>query len=152
MVLARGIDVLLLCLPVALYGAEVKRWVDADGGIHFGDIAPKDASVEVQELNPVSVTPGQPGLRLRPGEIEALRRYEQRGQSGAAASEGLMREPTGGNTIGDRADFYHKRCEYYRQRQAFFRDWKRHGYSRSDEAKIDERIAWSEMKVAEYCR
>jgi len=152
MSLARGLCILLLSLPLAASAADVKKWVDAQGGIHFGDLPPPGSSFVVQNVDPVSVTPVEPGLKLRPGEIEALERHEQRKKARTPASQASAREQSPGNAARERGSFYRKRCAYYRQRHAFFRDQKRHGYSRSEEAKIDERIAWSDMKVAEYCR
>jgi hypothetical protein len=150
--LAQGIHVLLMSLPLALSAAEVKKWVDAEGGVHFGDLPPRGSEFAVQTVDPVAVTPGRSELTLRPGEIEALERYEQRRKAHAPSNRAPAAQHRSDGAGGDRQAFYRKRCAYYRQRHEFFRDQKRHGYSRSEEAKIDERIAWSEMKVAEYCR
>ncbi len=150
--LATGIPLVLLSLPLVLSAAEVKRWVDGEGGIHFGDRPPQGAPFVIQEVDPVSVAPGPRGLKLRPGEIETLQRYERRVEKRSTAGRGGTQGPNPRGKTGERAAFYRKRCEYYRQRQAFFRDKKRHGYTRAEEPKIDERIAWSAMKVADYCR
>lgn len=42
---------LTCCLPLAALGDEVKRWVDENGQVHYGNLPPDELPVEVEKVD-----------------------------------------------------------------------------------------------------
>ena len=138
-----------LVLAFAVGGAEIKRWVDAEGRVHFGDQAPPAVEAEVQAID--GPKPAEPGAGLRPGELEMLERYEQRGRDLEAAKQRSYREYEKGRLSAEKAQKREARCDYYRHRLEHYLGKKRRGYSRAAGDRIDDQIELNEMKVEIYC-
>jgi hypothetical protein len=138
-----------LVLSCGIGAAEIKRWVDAEGRVHFGDQAPPSVEAEVQEID--DPEPAESGGGLRPGELEMLERYEQRGRDLEAAKQRSYREYEKGRLSAEQAQKRDARCDYYRHRLEHYRGKKRRGYSRTAGDSIDDQIELNEMKVELYC-
>lgn len=138
-----------LLVASGIGAAEIKRWVDAEGVVHFGDQAPPAVEVEVQQIrHPEQATSGS---GLRPGELEMLERYEQRGRDLEAAKQRSYREYENARLSAEQERKQAARCEYYRSRLENYLGKKRRGYSRAEGERIDEQIELNEMKVEIYC-
>jgi hypothetical protein len=142
-----GAGALLLAFGVG--AAEIKRWVDAEGRVHFGDQAPPSVEAEVQTID--DPKPVAPGAGLRPGELEMLERYEQRGRDLEAAKQRSYREYQKGRLSAEEERKREARCDYYQSRLEHYLSKKRQGYSRPEGDRIDDQIELNEMKVGIYC-
>lgn len=138
-----------LVVAFGIGAAEIKRWVDAEGLTHFGDQAPPAVEVEVQEIHHPEQAPS--GTGLRPGELEMLERYEQRGRDLEAAKQRSYREYEKGRLSAEQERKREARCKYYRSRLERYLGKKRRGYSRAEGDSIDDQIELNEMKVEIYC-
>lgn len=67
-------------------------------------------------------------------------------------STGSAGENRGNHKTGSDAELAARRCEYYETRLASYQRKRRRGYTRQEEAKLEDNLAWARMKVAEYCR
>ena len=67
-------------LSLTLGAAEIRQWVDQDGQIHFGDIAPVGVAAETKSLDETPQIGSQEEWQPRPGEREMLRQHEDRGR------------------------------------------------------------------------
>ena len=138
-----------LLLAFGIGAAEIKRWVDAGGRVHFGDQAPPAVDAEVQSIDDPG--PAASGAGLRPGELEMLERYEQRGRDLEAAKKRSYREYERGRLSAEQERKRRTRCDYYRLRLEHYLSKKRRGYSRAAGESIDDQIELNEMKVNIYC-
>ena len=138
-----------LVVASGIGAAEIKRWVDADGVVHFGDQAPPAVEVEVQEIDHPEPAASGPGLR--PGELEMLERYEQRGRDLEAAKQRSYRDYEKARLSPDQERKREARCEYYRGQLEQYLGKKRRGYTRAEGERIDDQIELNEMKVEIYC-
>jgi len=57
----------LMILPSAVMGAEVYRWVDEQGVVHFGDRAPEGTQATTVNVKPNTVELVQPASNANPG-------------------------------------------------------------------------------------
>lgn len=148
----RSVMVMVLALLAGgLQAGEIKRWVDAEGRVHFGDQAPASVDAVVQEIEQSGVdsAPSNPGLR--PGERAMVERYEQRGRELEAAKQRSSQAYEKQRLSKGQEAKQRARCDYYLSRVDHYRGKKRRGYSRSEGDKIDAQIELYEMKSATYC-
>jgi len=131
---------LLLCLAVIPVRAEVYRWVDEQGTVHFGD-RPPAAAVE-----PLEIAPNVTGSRgLRPGERELLDRIRAREARQRQARDALPPAPPGPNAATQR------RCAGHRLRLADRKAERRRGCRTSRCAAIDRRVDYYRHLIAGEC-
>jgi hypothetical protein len=135
----------------ALAGSDIKRWVDAAGQVHFGDQPPPGIAYDIQQAAPATIPADDTPSGLRPGELEMLKRYEDRmktRESPSSASDAKRsKTATGSGESKVRA----ARCAYYRRRLEHYEAKRRQGYTRGEEEKLKDNLAWAQMKVAEQC-
>lgn len=61
----RAVSFLLLFISFAVNGAGIKKWVDDDGVIHFGDVPSVGTNAEPVSIRPLSVGKGLSSKQLR---------------------------------------------------------------------------------------
>ena len=139
------IGVLIIANPAT--AGSIKKWIDAEGNVHFGDAPPAARSAEEVELSPGykgEDTDNAGGLR--PGERLMLEQYERR------YSRPPSQNLPSSNSSDNSAEYDESRCEYYKLRKQRYERKLKSGYKQSERQYIDERIAWYNMKVSDYCR
>jgi len=141
----------LFLLCATLKAAEVKKWVDDNGQVHFGDYAPAGIDAETKDVDEPPPIGAQEGWEARPGEREMLRRHEARGRRLKEAKERSVKEYEGAQET-DRDDKSRRsRCEYYQSRLEYYESKRRQGYTRKEKESIDRNLASYDMKVKIYC-
>lgn len=132
----------------AAAAGEIKTWVDADGQLHFSDIAPENVEAETSDVHPVS-----PGGRteLRPGERAMLEEYEERGRKLEDAKRRSSQEYQKTRQADDQQRNRQAKCKYYKRRLRAYELKRRRGYSRSEEDAMDANIQRYEMQTEIYC-
>lgn len=139
-----------LLLAGGVSAAEVKRWIDDEGLVHFGDQAPPAVAAEVRQID--DSAPGvDNGGGLRPGELDMVKRYERRARELEDAKMRSARALEKGRLSAEQQQKRQARCRYYRARLDQSRAKKRQGYSRGEGERLDDQIELNEMKVAIYC-
>jgi len=142
---------LLLVINHAI-ASEIKRWVDQDGQIHFGDYAPhRTDAVQVEPEIITTAPPSNNSLKdiMRPGERRMIRNYEKRGERLIKAKRKELKQSKPSKKSTDSAK---KRCAYYRNRKSYLRRRLREGASRSKKNSIERSLANNDLKMEEYCR
>ena len=120
---------------------SIKKWVDAEGNVHFGDAPPAAQKTEDVDININKGTGGTTAPGLRPDEQLMLDKYEKRYERSYA--------PEPSNSLNH---YDESRCEYYKLRLKRYQRKAKSGYKQSEKQTIKERIAWYEMKVSDYCK
>lgn len=110
--LASGVVMAALLSPAAAF-ADIYKWVDANGQVHFGDAAPKDGRTRVttlvkdkQDDAVVAVTPSTSSQDLQ---------YRQQRLSEQLREERMKREEAA-NREAERKQEQQARCEYAKNR------------------------------------
>jgi len=131
---------LLLCLAALPLRAEVYRWVDEQGQVHFGDRAPRPGS------EPLAVEPNVTGTGgLRRGERDWLKRLR--------AAEARQRAlPRAAASDSRRSPAQRRRCATYRLRLDDYRAERRRGCRIGRCSWLDRRIEHFEALLLEECR
>lgn len=130
---------------------EIKRWIGPDGSVHFGDQPPTGAQFDsLGTTTPDGTTESDPP-GLRPGERAMIEKFDTRNGRRSRSADNT-RENRGNHKTGSDAELAARRCEYYETRLASYQRKRRRGYTRQEESKLEDNLAWARMKVAEYCR
>lgn len=74
------IAIILLMMPFAVIGGTVKKWVDREGVVHFGDSAPVDITVEPASIKPLT---GGKGLSSR--QMKLFQEFKKRDKASQEA-------------------------------------------------------------------
>jgi len=130
---------------------EIKRWIGPDGSVHFGDQPPSGARFESLGMTTPNGTTESDPPGLRPGERAMVEKFDARNRR-RSHPEGNVGEDRGTRETKSDAELATRRCEYYETRLASYQRKRRRGYTRQEEAKLEDNLAWARMKVAEYCR
>jgi hypothetical protein len=104
------------CLPSAVLADSVWHWTDEQGRAHFSDTPPSTTSGELQQIESAAQRPADRAGSLRSGEIERLRRIEQRSARQQQAA-GIER-----NRIGRSRSEHRAGCRDTRSRWRSTRD------------------------------
>jgi hypothetical protein len=141
---------LLLATNTAL-ASDIKKWIDDDGQVHFGDLAPQGANSV--EINPEVITttpPSHDGLGeiMRPGELRMLERYEQRNKRLTKAKREAANQA---KLKTEQITSDKKRCDYNRQQKQQLKRKLRAGVSRSLKNRIEEKLSKHNRQIKEYC-
>ncbi len=141
---------LLFAASPALSG-DIKRWVDQDGRVHFGDTAPHGTTATTS--NPV-ITTTTPGVNnslqdiLRPGERRMLRNYEKRGLRLSKEKQRSLKQAQRGEKQLARME---DKCHYHKQKQDELKRKLRSGYKPSRKASITQSINRHRAQIRRYC-
>jgi hypothetical protein len=151
-------DIRLLCCLGSLLlatnpaiAADIKKWTDQDGQVHFGNLAPH--GVENVDITPeITTTAPSPDNTLnrimRPGELRMIKNYEQRGKRLTKAK----RESSIRNKLEKRrVASTQKSCDYHRRQKNSLKQKLRAGCSRSERNRIEEKLDMHNLKIEEYC-
>ncbi len=141
---------LLLVVNPAL-SADIKRWVDESGQVHFGDHAPQDTGATQVEPRIITTAPSSNNSltdTMRPGELRMIKDYDKRGVRLIKAKKKELRKAklTDKHSANSK-----KKCAYYQDKIDSLQRKLRAGCTRSEKNKIEERIAKHNLKVDEYC-
>ncbi len=145
-----GIGSLLLVTSPAL-PADIKKWVDQDGQIHFGDYAPNGINATQVDPEIITIAPSSnSSLKevMRPGELRMIKNYEKREKRLIKAKRKELKQTKQGKK---RTASAKKRCKYYQDKVGQLRRKLRQGCTRSEKNKIEERIAKHNRQINEYC-
>ena len=132
--------------------ADIKKWIDADGQVHFGDIAPhEEKSVEINPEIITTAPSSDNSLRkiMRPGELRMIKNHEKRGKRLIKAKRKALKQA---RIVEKRAAKYKEQCRYHRQKKENLKRKLREGSPRSKEKRIRESLARHEFKIDEYCK
>jgi hypothetical protein len=141
--------ILLVTKPVS--SAEIKKWVDQNGQIHYGDRAPHGIENVLVKPKITTTSPSSnSSLKkiMRPGELGMLKNYEKRSKrlikaKRKAAKQAKLEKKQATNS--------QKRCNYHRRKKDDLKRRLRKGYSRSEENRIEDSLARHDLKIDEYC-
>lgn len=142
--------IVLLFWAAAISAAEIKRWVDPDGQVHFGDVAPPTVEAEVREVEEQEPD-STGGSGMRPGELEMIRRFEQRGQAREEARHRSARASEKDRQNAKKEEKRKARCQYHRAKLEQALRKKRRGYTRAQGERLKDKIELNELKVNIYC-
>ncbi len=148
---------LLTCLGSLLLAtnpaiaADIKKWTDQDGQVHFGNLAPH--GVENVEITPEITTTAPSSDNtlnkiMRPGELRMIKNYDQRGKRLTKAKKASAKLSKLEKRRVARAQ---KSCDYHRRQKNSLKRKLRAGYSRSERNRIEERLDEHNQKIEEYC-
>lgn len=144
-----ALSLLLIATP-ALPGG-IKKWVDAGGGVHFGDTAPYGTDATLS--NPV-ITVTEPASEntlhdiLRPGERRMLRSYEQRGRRLSKAKKRSLKQAR--QKERKKAQMEDK-CFYHKQKKDELEQKLKRGYKSSQKISIVRGIDRHRLLIKRYC-
>lgn len=151
-------DIRILCYLASLLlatnttlAADIKKWIDNDGQVHFGDLAP--LGVDNVEINPeiITTTPSARGdlkKTMRPGELRMIKKYEQRKNR---LTEGKREAAVQAKSRTEQTTNTKKKCSYNRQKKDQLKRRLRAGVSRSEKNQIEERLSEYNGRIKEYC-
>jgi hypothetical protein len=142
----------LLCATNTSLAADIKKWIDQNGQVHFGDIAPQgEDSVEINPKIITTAPSSDNSLRkiMRPGELRMIKNHEKRGKRLIKAKRKAQKQARADKR---RAAKYKKQCSYYRQKKENLKRKLREGNSRSQAKRIRENLIRHELKIDEYCK
>jgi len=148
----RLLGVVLMLFSITAQAGGIKKWVDQDGTIHFGDVPPTNADSEPAEpkIIPPSTEAGASQADfLRPGERRMLRRYEQRGRNLATAREDEHKKLQ--QQRRNRANSAAK-CRYHRSRREYLERQLRRGYKHVEKEEIEQKIVQHRVNQAQFCK
>jgi hypothetical protein len=145
-----GCALLLLFAPSPSVSGEIHKWLDQDGNVHFGDVAPLDTDTTQLHQEIITTAPAHKSLAdiLRPGERRMLKRYEQRGQCLSKAKTKELKQYKRRQSKIAQAE---NKCHYHRQKKANLERQLRHGYKPSQKDSIEMKIAREQLLIKEYC-
>jgi hypothetical protein len=131
--------------------AEIKRWVDKDGQVHFSDLAPQD--VENEQITPkvITTTPSSNHTLkkiMRPGELRMIKNYEKRGKRLIKAKEQASKQA---KSETRRIATAKNRCSYNRRQKEQLKNKLRRGVSRSEKNRIEQNLIKYNQRIKEYC-
>lgn len=144
------VGALLLAINPAL-SADIKKWVDQNGQIHFGDYAPYGIDAIPVEPEIITTAPSRHNSLkeiMRPGELRMIKNYEKRGERLIKAKK---RELKQARLDGRRTASAKSKCEYHQDKIDSLRRKLREGCTRSEKNRIEKRIARHNRQVEEYC-
>lgn len=142
----------LLLVTNHAIASEIKRWVDRDGKVHFGDNAPHTTDAVQVEPEIITTAPSSNNSLkdiMRPGERRMIRNFEKRGERLIKAKRKELKQSKLSKKSAASAK---KRCAYYRNRKNYLRRRLREGVSRSKKNTIERSLDNNDLKIEEYCR
>jgi hypothetical protein len=125
--------------------AQIFKWADGQGNLHFSDHPPPGGAVKVQVDAPEPSGPGG----LTKAEKQQLRRIQRQEQQRLQAREQSVREQ-------ERAEKQRRQrrreCNRARTHLADYKDERRRGCEPATCIRIDDRIDYYSRRVDAYCR
>jgi hypothetical protein len=140
---------LLALLWAGVAQAEIYRWIDDQGRVHFGDRRPDDAQVETVEIEPETGVPAGREAALAKQRRELLNAAEKRQRSiekgQRQAAERRARERR-------RLAEWRAQCEKTRDRIDAVLSEQRGGYSAARGEALQRRLDELRSREASQCR
>ena len=134
---------LLLSLPT-LSPADVYKWTDANGRVHFTDQPMENA--ETIELKIKQLTPEEEAAAAEKRRFFKEQQRLHRTQSGATKQNGHGKYYKKSNQGNCR--YYKEKLEYAHQRR---QNLKLQGYTVGEKEQAEERIHTARARVKQYC-
>ena len=150
-------DIRIVCCALAILSiatpaktGEIKKWIDKDGGIHFGDTAPIGTDSTLSTPVITTITPDVKTLDdiLRPGERRMLRKYEQRGRR---LTKEKRRNLKKARQLERKIAQMKDKCFYHKQKKDELERKLRRGYKSSQKASIVQGIGRHRLLIRRYC-
>lgn len=141
----------LLLVANHVISAEIKKWVDQNGQVHFGDYAPH--TTDAIQVKPEIITTAPSSNNslkdiMRPGERRMIKNHEKRGERLVKAKrKELSKSKLSKKSINNAK----KRCAYYRKKKSYLRRRLREGVNRSKKNTIEKGLDNYNLKIKEYC-
>ncbi len=141
-----------LVLVTLSASAEVYKWVDEDGQVHYGDEPPK-ASIEQQRLDiPSLSTDSKPANGLRPSEVRALKAIEKRKKLQKKKRKAKEKEEKKQKREAEKKAKYHrKKCKRYTLLHKRIRKQLRAGYDTKKGRRLHEKEREYADQMKEHC-
>jgi hypothetical protein len=127
--------------------ADVYKWIDQQGQVHFED--QPGANSEKLELAPALESEAGPALGLRPGERALLQRIEDREQRRFDHGSAHNADQRAARTD---ADYDASMCMYYQRRIEDIEAELRSGYKASRGEWLETRLSRYGHDAKKYCR
>lgn len=140
----RAIPVLLLLALPVLASAEIYKWTDSNGRVHFTDQAVDNA--ETVELKIKELTREETAAAAEKRRFFEERQRLHRTQQKAAAQNGYGKYYKKSNQGNCR--YYREKLEYAHRRQ---QNLKLQGYTVGEKDSAEERIHNAQARVKQYC-
>ncbi len=141
----------LLLATNSVLSADIKKWVDQDGQVHFGDYAPHGADAIQVTPEITTIAPSEHNSLkdiMRPGELRMIRNYEKREERLIKAKRKSMKED---RLEKQRAANAKNKCKYHRGKIDYLKRRLRNGCKPLEKIRIKERIAKHNLQADEYC-
>lgn len=147
------------------YSGGIKKWVDSEGNIHFGDTPPAQQQTEAVDQTPAYETPESkvsstsrdgystyPGYNSPQNQLKRMesqrRRAIQRTQERRARDERMMKEA---ETNEKKNSVAKAECEYYKGRTDYYERKLRSSYKRHEKEVIEQRINKYKYRTIKAC-
>ncbi len=145
-----GCAVLVALTTSATEAGKIQKWVDREGSVHFGDIAPVDTATTTLDPEIITTTPAHKSLKeiLRPGERQMLKRYEQRGQRLIKAKNHSLKQYKQNQKKNALAK---DKCQYHLLKKEELERRLRHGYKPAQRKSAEIKIAKERLLIKQYC-
>ncbi len=145
-----GYAVLIALVTHASAAGKIQKWVDREGSVHFGDIAPEDTATTTLDPEIITTTPEHKTLNeiLRPGERQMLKRYEQRGQRLLKAKNHSQKQDKQNKRKNALAK---DKCQYHQLKKEELERRLRHGYKPTQRKSTEIKIAKEQLLINQYC-
>jgi hypothetical protein len=148
--------IILASLWMTVNAVEVKKWVDQNGKIHYGDIAGKAQQVEVIDVNdPVpEVTEGETLMRLKNElyfEQQALKRQKKQLAQRKVAIKKNKQQQKAAKKLQKKQDFNRRACIKARLKIEDIEDDLREGYSTKKGIQLEKKRKQQKRRVDAYC-
>lgn len=140
----RATLILLLLSVSMLATAEIYKWTDANGRVHFTD-QPVD-NAETVELQIKELTPEETAAAVEKRRFFENQQRLHRTQKRVTKQNGYGKYYKKNNQGNCR--YYRKKLEYAQQRR---QNLKLHGYTVGEKEKAEERIHNAQARVKQYC-
>ena len=142
--------VILLLMIVAAAQADVYRWTDATGQVHYGDRPSEQVQYErVKVDNP---PPSGPSTGLRPGEQKMLQDVRKEKRRADQEHRAQAHEEAHNSRRQAAADARRRdRCDRYERCLRGIENKLTAGYSVGESYSLQERRDEYEAKIREYC-
>ncbi|MEJ2530081.1 MAG: DUF4124 domain-containing protein [Gammaproteobacteria bacterium] len=145
-----GCAVLVVFASSSSVAGTIKKWVDQEGSVHFGDVAPVDTDSTTLDPEIITTMPAHKPLKeiLRPGERQMLKRYEQRGQRLLKAKNQSLKQH---KKKQKESTLTQDKCQYHQLKKEELQRRLRHGYKVAQRKSIEIKIAKEQLLIKQHC-
>ena len=147
---------MLWFILASLQAAEVKKWTDENGKVHYGDIAVRTRDVEILEVDDPApeVTEGEKLMRMKNDlyfEQLELKRQQQRLARMRAATKKREQALKEAKQQEKKLDSNRRTCIKAKLKIEDIKDDLREGYTTSQGVQLEKKLRRQQRRVDVYC-